>query len=304
MPPRIISAKNKLSYFTIVQKSLRDPYFQLAWEEALALTMAEFQIKLGVRIWSNHNTIVLGISENELSTIFNPTVDRFYNFKQSLDLGKFDTFTPPEVWIARRASGGGTVYQGIPGNLNYSIFLDISNNQELYPIQHSYNVLLDVICSALMRQGCTAISAGKSDISIESPDGSLKKISGNAQFRKRNILVQHGTLILSPDLFDQVEKFQLHPPEEPEYRAKRSHREFLTHVDSEIKEDLLASDILSILKEYLTNHSSDNQLTPPYKNRANASPTLFQFYKASIKKAKELRSSKYSSNNWIFRGKK
>jgi lipoate-protein ligase A len=301
---RATLAKNKLSYFTIVQKSLRDPYFQLAWEEALALSMAEFQIKLGVRIWSNHNTIVLGISENELSTIHNQTVDNFFNFKQRLDGGNFDTFSPPEVWIARRASGGGTVYQGIPGNLNYSIFIDISNHQELYPIQHSYNVLLDVICSALMRQGCTAISAGKSDIGIKSPDGSLKKISGNAQFRKKNILVQHGTLILSSDLFDQVEKFQLHPPEEPEYRAKRSHREFLTHIGSDINEKALASDILSILKEYLANTSSSDHLTSEDTERINNPSSLFSFYKASIKKAKELRSSKYSSNNWIFRGKK
>lgn len=280
--------------FFLLQNSLRDPYFQLAWEEALALEMPKFSYQWGVRIWRNTNTIVLGISEKEATTIQPKVLE---DFRKNFTRGETDTET---ISIARRASGGGTVYQDHPGNLNFSMFLDISQNPELYPIPRSYEVLLGIVRSALENQNCLAETAGKSDISITMPDGSLKKISGNAQFRKKNIIVQHGTLILSPELFQKVEEFQLHPPEEPDYRKGRSHKDFITHIPTPISESKLGLDIHKLLGDYLLDKSPKS--SPEPKPGTNQDPNPFTaFLRSTIRLAYRLKQDKYASPDWIFR---
>ncbi|MCC5814809.1 MAG: lipoate--protein ligase family protein [Leptospira sp.] len=287
------------SSFLICQDSLRDPYFQLAWEEALALSMQEFDMKLGVRIWKTFRTIVLGISEKEFETIEKNTLEEFNNFFPTYQISFINQKSKlnvkekrEQLLIARRASGGGTVFHDHPGNLNFSLFVDISNNSELYPIKKSYDVLLGIARDALAEQAIIATTAGKSDISVKMEDGVLKKISGNAQFRKKNVIVQHGTLILSPALFDQVEKIQLHPPEEPEYRNKRSHREFLTSIDKPLDEKKYASSMLMKLKQYLG-------VTEAKSNHTYTETT--SFIKQSLRKAKELKEGKYSDLKWILK---
>jgi lipoate-protein ligase A len=55
------------------------------------------------------------------------------------------------------------------------------------------------------------------------------KFSGNAQRRKRNALIFHGTFLLNLDigLLGQVLRF---PSKEPGYRQGRSHADFLTNL--------------------------------------------------------------------------
>lgn len=319
MHHKSILTKSKLSRFVLLQKSIRNPYFQLAWEEGIALSMEEFGMDLGVRIWRNQRTLVLGISEKESQTIHPEVLADFRKFYDEIRSGarcnprpqsppRATALSPseippqkrqPEVWIARRASGGGTVFQDVPGNLNFSLFVDISKRSELYPIQNSYDCLLGIVRSALARQNCHCETAGKSDISIHSSDGSLKKISGNAQFRKKKIIVQHGTLILDPELFRAVELYQLHPPEEPDYRRKRSHADFLTHVPSPISEEQFAWDLLGGLT---SNHAcvgggQGDGVSTGFPAHSSIRP----FLSASLRKARALEVSKYSTTDWIFR---
>jgi len=245
-----------LGYFLFNQTSIRDPYTQIAWEEALALSMRKFGIKYGIRIWRNLPTLVLGIGEKENQTIENSYLHNFQiefeaRLRKELESNPCHKKFPnlKSVWIARRASGGGTVFQNSTSNLNFSLFLDIADKPELYPVQNSYNFLLGIAVQALAKQGIISFSAGKSDLSIEMPDKTLRKISGNAQFRKKDIIVQHGTLILDESLFTEVERYQLHPPEEPEYRAKRTHRDFLAAIQSPLNDLQFGIDMLSLLSQ-------------------------------------------------------
>jgi lipoate-protein ligase A len=53
-----------------------------------------------------------------------------------------------------------------------------------------------------------------------------RKISGNAQAQRRRALIVHGTLLVDFD-YGLAEKVLRYPMREPDYRKRRSHREFL-----------------------------------------------------------------------------
>lgn len=301
--------------FLILQKSLRTPYFQLAWEEALALKMQEFNLGYGVRIWKNHHTIVLGISEKESITIKKNILDEFqqiiFQNPKILKNPKFQNsiLNQSSFWlIARRQSGGGTVSQTYTGNTNYSLFIDTSQIPELYPVRKSYDILLNIVRDALLELGVQSEIVGKSDISILN-HGVWKKISGNAQFRKKNIIVLHGTIILNEKLIYDVERIQNHPPEEPEYRNQRTHKEFLTPIPVPLDEKLFSQSLYKKIRNYyIKNNLASKNLHLEKEDAKNLFESKHpyqvnnqKFLKKSIHLAYELMEKKYSNLDWIFK---
>jgi len=57
----------------------------------------------------------------------------------------------------------------------------------------------------------------------------LKKFSGNAQHRRRNHILHHGTILYDFDL-SLIEKYLPLPPQIPDYRRGRRHIEFVTNI--------------------------------------------------------------------------
>lgn len=150
--------------YTVSEKY--DPYFNLAYEKYLF-----DEVSIGetiIYLWQNDNTIVIGKNQNPKSEML---LDKFIS-----DGGK----------LARRMSGGGTVYHDL-GNLNFS-FITKSNEIE----QVSYQ---KVITSVLKYFGLKVEFNGKNDLLIGE-----KKFSGNATYDNGNIICQHGTLLVSTDL--------------------------------------------------------------------------------------------------------
>src|SRR5262249_36514773 len=66
--------------------------------------------------------------------------------------------------------------------------------------------------------------AGISDLALGG-----RKFSGNAQQRKRGHLLHHGTLLYAFDV-GRIARYLRLPPRQPEYRAGRSHRDFLRNL--------------------------------------------------------------------------
>jgi lipoate-protein ligase A len=128
------------------------------------------------------------------------------------------------VGVYRRCSGGGTVLQG-PGCLNYSLILKIKGEGALQTITGAN-------CHIMTRQrdALRPLADGKLEVQGHT-DLSLNglKFSGNAQRRKREALLFHGTFLLDFDL-KNVGMFLPMPSREPEYRQGRSHEEFLTNL--------------------------------------------------------------------------
>jgi len=127
--------------------------------------------------------------------------------------------------VYRRISGGGTVTHS-PGNLNYAFFLSLEAYPELFNVSLSYERLLGAIAAGI---GDRVAIRGYSDLGY-GVRGEVRKFSGNAQCRKRGWLMLHGTLVYSTAALRRIPWFLKMPPKQPEYRAGRSHREFMTNV--------------------------------------------------------------------------
>ena len=235
--------------FLIDQTSSRNCYFNLALEEALCLNFTKYNLLGGLRFWWNENSIIAGISDPLSKNIPEETLISFKENLYSLQSIKSKEI-PSYLSIARRASGGGTVYQEKDWNLNYSIFINLKEKKELYPINDSYSILSNIVISALRKVGINALQAGKSDLSIQGAEN-LLKISGNAQFRKKDCLVHHGTLILKQELIDKVKTILKHPPLEPDYRKGRSHEKFITTLPENFALPLFKKSLKNELEQYL-----------------------------------------------------
>jgi lipoate-protein ligase A len=126
--------------------------------------------------------------------------------------------------IFRRSSGGGTVLQG-PGCLSYTLILKIMESGPFQSISGTNAYILQRHQTALAAALKTSLRIqGHSDLVL----GNLK-FSGNAQRRKKNFLMFHGTFLLNFDI-SQVETYLRMPSKQPDYRADRPHAQFLTNI--------------------------------------------------------------------------
>ncbi|MCB1175527.1 MAG: lipoate--protein ligase family protein [Leptospiraceae bacterium] len=210
--------------FEIADVKPRNPWFALAMDEAICFwlqSQGSTGYQGGIRLWSNPWTIVLGRScQAEVNVA---TSD--YLIPGPTKGPRLASTARPA--LARRQSGGGTVLHG-PGNINYSLFLSLHAWPELFSVDRSYAMLLELICNALRCQNISCERCGQSDLVSGTDAGQQLKVSGNSQFRKHGVLVLHGTLITHAGIIDKVSQWLQHPPKEPEYRARRDHRQFLT----------------------------------------------------------------------------
>ncbi len=125
-----------------------------------------------------------------------------------------------EIPILRRCSAGGCVLQG-PGCLNYSLFLRQEDYSEIRTIRGSYSFILDRIGQTLRGRGVSVRHKGTSDLALGG-----KKVSGNAQKRRRTCILHHGTLLYGFDS-ELMERYLREPADRPQYRGSRTHRGFV-----------------------------------------------------------------------------
>ncbi len=131
-----------------------------------------------------------------------------------------------EIPIFRRCSGGGTVVQ-MPGGLNYGLILGIHEQGPTRNITTANQHIMEKNRNAIQKLlPHAALSVrGHTDLCM----GDLK-FAGNSQRRRKSFLLFHGTLLLDCDL-SLISDLLPQPSLQPDYRASRSHRDFLTNLD-------------------------------------------------------------------------
>lgn len=142
------------------------------------------------------------------------------------------------VPIYRRCSGGGTVVQG-PGCLNYALVLQIERATELESVTGTNRWIMERQRAALALLTSEPIEVqGHTDLALRTAGG-LRKFSGNAQRRRRQCLLFHGTILLDFEL-RLAESLLRHPSAEPDYRAARPHGEFIANTSFQRAEVIAA----------------------------------------------------------------
>lgn len=186
----------------LVDVTFRTPEENLAYDEVL-LDQAEQDGREALRFWESESCfVVLGVSQ----------VLREHAHERACG--------EEGVPILRRCSAGGCVLQG-PGCLNYTLALTHERHPDVATIRGSYCYILGRVCEALRERGVSARHKGTSDIAAGG-----RKISGNAQKRRRNAILHHGTFLydMDPNL---MEKYLREPADRPQYRGARTHRGFV-----------------------------------------------------------------------------
>jgi lipoate-protein ligase A len=127
------------------------------------------------------------------------------------------------VPVMRRSSGGGTVLIG-PGCLLYSLIVPMDLDAALRDLNASYRFIMNRMATALTQSISDIAWAGTSDLVWGD-----RKFSGNAQQRKRNHLLHHGTLLYAFEL-PMIDAYVRQPPRMPDYRRARPHGDFVANV--------------------------------------------------------------------------
>jgi len=159
---------NKNTLF--IQYDSRWPFFNLAAEEYL---LHEFKQNI-VFLYTNENAVVIGKHQN------------------AFDECNMQFCRPNKVHVARRLSGGGTVFHG-DGNLNFCFIQNAKTTDRLIDFKRH----LTPVNKFLHSIGVQSEFSGRNDLLV---DG--KKISGNAEhvYSKKKRVIHHGTLLFNADL--------------------------------------------------------------------------------------------------------
>ena len=193
----------------VLDLTLPTPAENLACDEALLDAAESGQSGEVLRFWESREPFVVVGYANKVATEVN-----------TLECERL------KIPILRRCSGGGAVVQG-PGCLSYALVLKISKDGHTRNISAANQFIMDRNCAALNAalRSSPVIVQGCTDLAI---DG--LKVSGNSQRRRKNFLLFHGTFLLNFDLA-LVTRVLLMPSKQPDYRAQRSHGDFITNIN-------------------------------------------------------------------------
>ena len=144
-----------------------NPYYSLALEEHL---LKKFTDDFFI-LWQSEPAVVVGKHQNVLAEI---------NYRFVKDNG---------IRVARRLSGGGTVYHDA-GNINFT-FIRTGEPGKLV----DFGKYIKPVTGFLKSLGVDAVPGPKNEILVEG-----KKISGNAEHVHKNRVLHHGTLLYNSNL--------------------------------------------------------------------------------------------------------
>jgi lipoate---protein ligase len=157
------------------------------------------------------------------------------------------------VRLLRRKGGGGTVVLS-PGCLVLTLAFYA---KDIYSNTTYFNAINNLWSDSLASLGLHGVvTLGISDLAING-----KKIGGTSLFRRKHLLVYQGSLLVDPN-FAEIESLLAHPSREPDYRAGRSHLDFLTSTKAEGC-DLTAQQLADHCKDYFAKFG-EAQLEPHF----------------------------------------
>jgi len=239
------------------------PAMNLAIEEAVFIEKAKRKAMPTVRFWRNKRAIVVGYSQSVAAEV---------NLKVCAERG---------IEVVRRFSGGGAVYQDL-GNLNYSITIDADHPHiKSLDIAQSYQSFCSGVLDALTTFGVEPVFVPPSDILVRQ-----RKISGNAQSRKKGVVLHHGTLLVNSDLALLAEALDA-PGQVTNGKGIASNKRIVTNLADELGKRVAMKEVKEALRQ-------------GFENCFHVNLERGALSKEEKRTAKKLCVEKYSNKEWTF----
>ncbi len=231
--------------------SSTDPYWNLATEEFLLKNTTEDFVFLYI----NQPTVVVGKHQNAQKEI-----NSRYIYKN-------------KVLVARRLSGGGTVYHDF-GNLNFSFIQSLPHGENI-----SYKLITQSVYNFLKQITSAVILSERNDFMLNG-----KKLSGSAMHIYKKRILAHGTLLISSNLANMSNalKGNLERYTDKSIASKRAEVMNLSSFDKKINIYNLLQRLIDFIKQ------------------ENTTTTIFALSESSCGSILELVKNKYSTFDWIY----
>ena len=235
----------------------------------------------------------MGLDEAVLDSVASgaslPTL-RFYGWKpRAISLGYFQGIKDEidieacrghGVDIVRRITGGGAVFHD--AELTYSIVIPEGHPLAPPSILDSYGLL------------CAGITEGLKELGIKSEFSPIndivsggKKISGNAQTRKKGCLLQHGTVLIKVDVDEMFALLKV-PKEKALGKLIADVKARVTSLSDLLRSEVAFEEVAAAMEKGFARALDLDGLAD--------SPT-----QTEMAKAKELAATKFSTKEWIFK---
>ncbi len=193
------------------------------------------------------------------------------------------------IAITRRQTGGGGIYHDEVGDISYSIIVPRSILDG--DLMETYEVLCEPVLEFLREVGIDASFATSPAEAIYQPACYLReinpahdivvngaKISGNAQYRQKDAIIQHGSISYSTDAITHLNVFDGH-----DVTVSRFH-ERVTSIDEHVD---------------ITREAAVNTFERVLKRWAGA--VIDGWRPGELRQAQQLATSKYAAPDWVRR---
>ena len=226
-----------------------------------------------------------------------PNTLRFYQWQPSaVSIGKnqnpnqevyLENLRKCGVDLVRRTSGGGAVYHDHVGEVTYSVTartIDLGATD----ITAVYTKIYAAVADALRLIGIPADFSSGDTKNCPNMTVQGKKISGSAQTLRRNVVQQHGTILLNVDLpcMFQLLRLKTATPTQAAQIAQRKITSIQRELHHQITPETVANALSQGFKAMLKIQLSQGALTS---------------YEQAL--AKKVYTQKYATNNWNQNGK-
>jgi len=228
-----------------------NPFFNLAAEEFLLRNSGEEYFM----VWQSTPLVVVGKHQNALAEI---------NYRFAKEQG---------ITIARRLTGGGTVYHD-GGNINFT-FIRKGEPGKLV----NFTAFMEPVIAFLNGYGVEVIQGPKHEIMAGG-----KKISGNAEHVFKDRILHHGTLLFGSDL-ELLRKVIDHRGGLYTDRAVQSNRSSVLNLSQILSGSLDVSDFRELLFDYVKKYFGGTHAGPDDRR---------------IAAIQKLANDKYSTWEWIY----
>lgn len=212
--------------FRLLTTGFKSAAANMAIDEAVLEHIANGETSPTLRLY--------GWSPNAIS------IGYFQSLEEEVDLQSCKTYG---VDVVRRITGGGAVLH--EHEITYSIH--IPEKADLLPqgILESYGKICGGILKGLSKLGLSPQFVPLNDI-VVMQNGMLRKISGNAQTRKKGIILQHGTVLIKVDI-DKMFSLLKVPNEKLKGKLIEDVKQRVTSISDALGRDVTFDEMTNVL---------------------------------------------------------